>query len=57
VDDPDDLDLPYWAGVLPLRRVAGPPEPDPGVAVAAPDYVIDTGTLTYVAENELMARS
>jgi uncharacterized protein len=57
VDDPDDLDLPYWAGVLPLRRVAGPPEPDSGVGVPAPDYLIDSGALTYVAENELMARS
>ena len=30
-DDPEDLALPHWAGVLPLRRVAGPPEPDAGV--------------------------
>src|SRR5699024_2404298 len=35
-DDPDDLDLPYWAGVVPLRRVAGTPEPDAGVTVPAP---------------------
>lgn len=39
VDDPDDLDLPHWAGVLPLRRVAGPPETDVGVDVAPPDYL------------------
>jgi uncharacterized protein len=44
VDDPDDLELPHWAGVLPLRRVAGPPEPDAGVAVAAPVYLIGSGT-------------
>ena len=36
-DDPDDMDLPHWAGVLPLHRVAGPPEPDDGVAAPAPD--------------------
>ncbi|HEV7963807.1 MAG TPA: bifunctional pyridoxamine 5'-phosphate oxidase family protein/GNAT family N-acetyltransferase [Actinoplanes sp.] len=39
VDDPDDLDLPHWAGVLPLRRVAGPPETDVGVGAAPPDYL------------------
>ncbi|HMA46684.1 MAG TPA: pyridoxamine 5'-phosphate oxidase family protein, partial [Frankiaceae bacterium] len=27
VDDEDDLALPHWAGVLPLRLAAGPPEP------------------------------
>lgn len=26
-DDEADLDLPYWAGALPLRTIAGPPEP------------------------------
>ncbi|HET9070433.1 MAG TPA: pyridoxamine 5'-phosphate oxidase family protein [Acidimicrobiales bacterium] len=38
-DDPDDVDLAVWAGVLPLRTVAGPAEPDvhnqPGVAAPA----------------------
>ncbi len=28
-DDEADYALPHWAGVLPLRTVAGPPEPDP----------------------------
>jgi len=27
-DDPDDYRLPVWAGVIPLRLVAGAPEPD-----------------------------
>ena len=27
VDDPEDIGLPYWAGVLPLRIVSGAPEP------------------------------
>lgn len=40
VDDPDDMELPHWAGVLPLRRVAGAPEPDPGVAAPVPDYLV-----------------
>jgi nitroimidazol reductase NimA-like FMN-containing flavoprotein (pyridoxamine 5'-phosphate oxidase superfamily) len=27
IDDPDDMPLPVWAGVLPLRLAAGQPEP------------------------------
>jgi RimJ/RimL family protein N-acetyltransferase/nitroimidazol reductase NimA-like FMN-containing flavoprotein (pyridoxamine 5'-phosphate oxidase superfamily) len=38
-DDAGDRELPHWAGVLPIRRVAGPPEPDAGVATAAPAYL------------------
>jgi nitroimidazol reductase NimA-like FMN-containing flavoprotein (pyridoxamine 5'-phosphate oxidase superfamily) len=30
-DDPEDLDLPVWAGVLPLRLTPGAPIPDEGV--------------------------
>ena len=26
-DEPEDVDLPVWAGVVPLRLVAGDPEP------------------------------
>ena len=40
-DNPADLGLPHWAGVIPLRRVAGPPEPDAGVAVPLPPYLAD----------------
>jgi RimJ/RimL family protein N-acetyltransferase/nitroimidazol reductase NimA-like FMN-containing flavoprotein (pyridoxamine 5'-phosphate oxidase superfamily) len=39
VDEPADLDLPHWAGVLPFRRVTGTPEPAPGVGAAPPDYL------------------
>jgi RimJ/RimL family protein N-acetyltransferase/nitroimidazol reductase NimA-like FMN-containing flavoprotein (pyridoxamine 5'-phosphate oxidase superfamily) len=39
VDEPEDLTLPHWAGVLPLRRVAGPPETDAGVGAAPPEYL------------------
>jgi RimJ/RimL family protein N-acetyltransferase/nitroimidazol reductase NimA-like FMN-containing flavoprotein (pyridoxamine 5'-phosphate oxidase superfamily) len=39
VDDPADMDLPHWAGVLPLRRMAGPPETDAGVGAAPPHYL------------------
>ena len=35
-DDPDDLDLPYWAGVLPVTTTAGAPEPAPDVAPGTP---------------------
>jgi len=27
IDDADDMGLPVWAGVVPLRLVAGAPEP------------------------------
>jgi nitroimidazol reductase NimA-like FMN-containing flavoprotein (pyridoxamine 5'-phosphate oxidase superfamily) len=37
-DDDEDYALPYWAGVVPLRLVAGEPEPDEGVA-GVPDYL------------------
>ncbi|BFU42969.1 bifunctional pyridoxamine 5'-phosphate oxidase family protein/GNAT family N-acetyltransferase [Krasilnikovia sp. MM14-A1004] len=39
MDDPADLGLPHWAGVLPLRRVTGVPEPDAGVGAAPPGYL------------------
>jgi RimJ/RimL family protein N-acetyltransferase/nitroimidazol reductase NimA-like FMN-containing flavoprotein (pyridoxamine 5'-phosphate oxidase superfamily) len=38
-DDEEDLGLPHWAGVLPMRRVAGPPEPAPDVPVPPPAYL------------------
>ena len=39
VDEPADLDLPHWAGVVPLRTVAGRPEPDVGVTAPVPGYL------------------
>ncbi|MEV4638412.1 bifunctional pyridoxamine 5'-phosphate oxidase family protein/GNAT family N-acetyltransferase [Actinoplanes sp. NPDC049548] len=38
-DDPEDLTLPHWAGVLPLQRIAGPPQPDAGVSTPPPAYL------------------
>jgi RimJ/RimL family protein N-acetyltransferase/nitroimidazol reductase NimA-like FMN-containing flavoprotein (pyridoxamine 5'-phosphate oxidase superfamily) len=38
-DDEEDLPLPHWAGVLPVRRVFGPAEPDRGVRSAPPAYL------------------
>ena len=38
-DEPADLALPYWAGVVPLRLVQGTPEPDRGVTIATPAYL------------------
>jgi nitroimidazol reductase NimA-like FMN-containing flavoprotein (pyridoxamine 5'-phosphate oxidase superfamily) len=35
-DDLDDHSLPHWAGVVPLRLVAGSPEPDAGVVAPLP---------------------
>jgi nitroimidazol reductase NimA-like FMN-containing flavoprotein (pyridoxamine 5'-phosphate oxidase superfamily) len=39
-DDEDDLDLPIWAGVVPLTTVASPGETDPGLRheLLAPTY-------------------
>ena len=39
-DDESDLALPHWAGVIPLRLVAGAPRPEPDLApgIAAPSY-------------------
>ncbi|MGV0625509.1 pyridoxamine 5'-phosphate oxidase family protein [Mycolicibacter minnesotensis] len=40
-DEPEDLALPHWAGVVPLRVVAGPAEPvaDLDPAIATPPYL------------------
>jgi nitroimidazol reductase NimA-like FMN-containing flavoprotein (pyridoxamine 5'-phosphate oxidase superfamily) len=45
IDDPEDMDLPIWAGVIPLHQVAGPPVPAPDLAgyPATPPYVTDYG--------------
>lgn len=39
IDDPADLALPYWAGVVPLRTVADPAQPAPGVTGPTPAYL------------------
>ncbi|MEV6027531.1 pyridoxamine 5'-phosphate oxidase family protein [Streptomyces sp. NPDC052036] len=40
-DEPEDLALPHWAGVIPVRKEYGAPQPDadlsPGIAL--PDYL------------------
>jgi hypothetical protein len=40
-DDPEDLGLPYWAGVLPLITSPGTPQPDDDLTdgVAVPSHV------------------
>jgi len=42
IDDEDDYELPVWAGVVPLRFVAGSPIPDPRLPndIDPPDYVV-----------------
>ncbi|TDC22021.1 GNAT family N-acetyltransferase [Micromonospora sp. 15K316] len=39
IDEEADLDLPYWAGVVPLRLTRGRPETDPGVSAPIPAYL------------------
>lgn len=43
IDDEDDYGLPVWAGVLPLRLVAGEAVPDPrlNAGVEQPEYMQD----------------
>lgn len=40
-EEPEDLDLPYWAGHVPLKLTAGAPVPDEALAagVRLPDYL------------------
>ncbi|MFV2010099.1 MULTISPECIES: pyridoxamine 5'-phosphate oxidase family protein [unclassified Micromonospora] len=38
VDEQADLALPYWAGVVPMRTVADPPQSAAGVTRAVPTY-------------------
>ncbi|WP_133915317.1 pyridoxamine 5'-phosphate oxidase family protein [Streptomyces sp. NBC_00582] len=40
-DEPEDLDLPHWAGVLPLRKGYGTPLPEADLApgIGVPDYL------------------
>ena len=40
IDDDEDMDLPVWAGVVPLRLVPGAPEQDPLQAQALPEPVV-----------------
>ena len=42
LDDEEDYELPIWAGVVPLRVVAGEPIPDPRLpsGIAAPGYAL-----------------
>ena len=41
-DEEEDLALPHWAGVLPLRMVAGTPEPAPDLGpIPTPAYLAD----------------
>jgi hypothetical protein len=42
-EEPGDEELPYWAGIIPLKLMAGAPIPDANLAdgVALPDYLID----------------
>ncbi|MGI5424444.1 pyridoxamine 5'-phosphate oxidase family protein [Streptomyces sp. CA-179760] len=40
-DEPEDLSLPHWAGVVPVRTTYGTPIPDPDLAAGTelPDYL------------------
>jgi len=40
-DEPEDLDLPVWAGVVPMTTSFGKPEPDPALrpGITAPEHI------------------
>lgn len=44
-DDDEDMDLPVWAGHVPLRVVAGEPIADAGVSVGWPGYDLARPTI------------
>lgn len=39
IDDPADVALPHWAGVVPVRQVRDLPQPDAGVLAPIPAYL------------------
>ncbi len=50
VDDPEDLHLGWWAGVLPVRMMFGEPEADPALppGLAVPAHVESMGRLQRI---------
>lgn len=40
-DDEEDLALPHWAGLVPVRTTFGTPEPDAGVDGPLPEHLVD----------------
>jgi len=55
IDDEDDLPLPHWAGVLPVRRVFGPAETAANVSAAEPAY-LPGADLRWAAPTTLTGR-
>lgn len=47
-DEPEDIDLPYWGGIIPVRQVFDDPVPDSHVPddMPVPDYLLE-----HVARN------
>lgn len=45
VDEPEDYELPIWAGVLPVKTTYGPPIPDPNLrhSLPIPDHLAHYG--------------
>ncbi|WP_329561711.1 pyridoxamine 5'-phosphate oxidase family protein [Kitasatospora sp. NBC_01266] len=40
-DDPEDEELPYWSGIVPVSAVYGEPRPHPGTMRELPSYLRD----------------
>jgi nitroimidazol reductase NimA-like FMN-containing flavoprotein (pyridoxamine 5'-phosphate oxidase superfamily) len=52
-DEPEDLDLPVWAGVLPMAVSFGEPEPEAalGPGIATPDHIRDRAGLATASRS------
>ena len=46
-EEPEDLALPHWAGVVPMTVAYGTPQPAPGVSTPAPDYLAPFGASAW----------
>lgn len=58
IDDPEDMDLGVWAGVVPLRMAAGTPLPSPDLdaSVAMPGYVTSDSRWQWVVNGGASGR-
>lgn len=54
-DDPSDLTLPSWAGVVPLHLTPGAPVPAVGVTAPAPGYLPSVGSAQGASRSQTQA--
>lgn len=52
-EDPEDVDLPIWAGVIPLGLIAGSPIPSDDCALEPPAHVLDRAAALQASRRPL----